>query len=120
MIRHELRRDEGLLIVTPEERLEAEDFENLAREIDPYLEKKGQLRGLMIYTESFPGWDDFAALIAHLKFVNDHHRQIEKVAAVTDSDFLSIAPHIVDHFVQAEIRRFPYRDKATALAWLTR
>lgn len=63
----------------------------------------------MIPTESFPGWDDFAALIAHLMFVKENHRQIEKVAAVTDDDFLSVAPGIVRHFVQAEIRRLRHR-----------
>jgi hypothetical protein len=119
MIRHELRPEEGLLIVMPEGALQAEDFQNLAREIDPYIEKEGRLRGLMILTESFPGWDSFAALIAHLRFVKDHHRQIEKVAAVTDSNFLSIVPLLVRHFVQAEIRHFSYRDKEAALAWLT-
>jgi hypothetical protein len=44
----------------------------------------------MIRTESFPGWESFGALVSHLKFVADHHRQIERIAAVTDSGFLKI------------------------------
>ncbi|TFH23424.1 MAG: STAS/SEC14 domain-containing protein [Myxococcales bacterium] len=76
----------------PAEPLEAGDFETLAREIDPYLEKQGELRGLMIETESFPGWNDFAAVLSHLRFIRDHHQRIRKVAAVTDSAFASIAP----------------------------
>ncbi len=119
MIRHELRPDEGVLVVTPEMPLKAADFENLAREINPYIEREGRLRGLMIYTKSFPGWESFAALIAHLRFVKEHHRKIEKVAAVTDSNLLSIAPLIAQHFLKAEVRRFPFADKDLALAWLT-
>lgn len=118
MIKHELHRDEGILVVTPDGPLSRADFEALAREVDPYLEKTGRLHGLMIYTESFPGWDGFAGLVSHLRFVKDHHRRIEKVAAVTDSGFLTIVPRVAAHFVKAEIRHFDYADRATALAWL--
>jgi hypothetical protein len=44
----------------------------------------------MIHTESFPGWESFGAFVSHLKFVGDHHRQIERIAAVTNSGFLRI------------------------------
>ena len=48
MIHYELMREEDLLIVTPEGRLEAADFEKLGREVDSYLEERGALNGLMI------------------------------------------------------------------------
>jgi hypothetical protein len=53
-----------------------------------------------------------------MKFVHSHHRDIERVAAVTDSDFLRIAPAIARHFLQPEIRVFPSSQEAEALAWL--
>lgn len=118
MIHHELLRDEGILIVTPEGPLESMDFEVLAREVDPYIEEEGKLNGLMIYAESFPGWDNFAALVSHVKFVKHHHQNIRKVAAVTDSGFLSILPRVASHFVHADVRHFGYRDKEGALNWL--
>ena len=118
MIRHQLLKDEGILIVTPEGPLDSGDFEKLAREIDPYLEDKGRLKGLMIYTASFPGWNDFAALISHLKFVQSHHRRIAKLAAVTDSGILSVLPRVANHFVDAEVKHFDYRDKEKAMQWL--
>ena len=58
----------------------------------------------MVDAPSFPGWASFGALIEHLKFVRGHHRNIDRVAAVTDSGFLSIAAKIADHFVHPEIR----------------
>ena len=118
MIQHELRRDTGILIVTPQGPLEKTDFEMLAREVDPYIEAKGRLNGLMVQAKSFPGWHDFAALVSHFKFVKNHHQRIVKIAAVTDSGFLSILPSIVKHFVRADVRHFDYGDKENALKWL--
>lgn len=118
MIAYELLRDEGILIVSPKGRLESADFTRLAQEIDPYIQEEGKLAGLMIYAEAFPGWEDLGALLSHLKFVKDHHKHITKVAAVTDSKFLSIMPGVIDHFVSAEVKYFDYRDKEAALEWL--
>jgi hypothetical protein len=118
MITHELLPHDGILIVTPEGKLQAADFEALAREVDPFIAEKGQLLGLMIHAESFPGWDDFGALVSHLKFVREHHSKIRRVAAVTDSKFLSIMPRLVDHFVSAKVRHFDYPNKEAALDWL--
>jgi len=118
MVNYELLRDEGILIIHPEGSLEASDFQKIAQEVDPYIEANGKLRGVMIDAESFPGWKDFAALVAHLKFVQGHHRNIEKIAAVSDSGFLAIAPKIASHFVQAEVRHFPHSQRDEALTWL--
>jgi hypothetical protein len=118
MLNHDLVGAEGILILRPEARLEASDFQRLAQEIDPYIEANGKLDGVMIDAESFPGWKDLAALVAHLKFVKDHHRKIQKVAAVSDSAFLSFAPQIASHFVQANVRHFSRAQREEALRWL--
>jgi hypothetical protein len=118
MVEHELLRAEGILVIHPKGRLEAADFEKLAQEIDPYIEANGKLHGLMIEAESFPGWTGFGALIAHFTFVRDHHRKIEKVAVVSDSTFLSVAPRFASHFVHANLRHFAHDQRDAALAWL--
>jgi len=118
MLQHKLDTDTGILIVSPHDKLDSADFEALAKEVDPYIEAHGSLTGMMIYAESFPGWDDFGALISHLRFVKDHQRDIKKVAAVTDSKFLSAMPKMADHFVKAEVKHFDYADRDAALAWL--
>lgn len=64
----------------------------------------------MIYTESLPGWSDFAALISHLKFVKNHHQKIAKIAALTDGMVISFLPRIADCFVDAEVKHFDYKD----------
>ncbi len=118
MIHFELLRDRGILIVTPQGPLEKADFELVAQEVDPFIAAKGKLTGLMIYAKLFPGWKNFEGLLSHLKFVGEHHRYIGRVAAVTDSEFLTIMPSIIAHFVGAEVRHFALDDKEKALAWL--
>ena len=118
MLNYELNRAEGILILKPIGPLESTDFEKLAREVDPYIIEKGTLNGLMIYAKSFPGWDNFAAFLSHMKFVKNHHQKIKKIAAVTGSSFLSIMPQVAKHFIQAEVKHFDYEDKDTALNWL--
>jgi hypothetical protein len=119
MIHFELLRDQSLLVVTPQDRLEASDFEHLAREVDPYIEATGGLKGVMIYTKSFPGWNDFAGLLSHLQFVRNHERHITRLATVSDSEVLTILPEIAKHFMRAEVRHFAFDDEPAARAWLT-
>jgi tRNA U38,U39,U40 pseudouridine synthase TruA len=118
MVEHELLQADGILVIHPEGSLEAIDFQKIAQDVDPYIEANGKLHGVMIDAKSFPGWKDFGAFVAHLRFVKEHHRKIEKIAAVSDGNFLSIAPKIASHFVQADVRHFPHSQMEEALAWL--
>ncbi len=118
MFNYDLNRAEGILTVEPLGRLESADFEKLIQEVDPYIEEEGKLNGLIVCAESFPGWDNFAAFVSHIKFVKNHHQKIKKIAAVTDGSFLSIMPQIANHFVAAEIKHFDFNDKDAALNWL--
>jgi hypothetical protein len=118
MIDYELLRDEGILIIRPRDRLDAADFAKVAQEIDPYIEANGKLHGLLIEAPAFPGWKDFAALLAHFRFIRDHHRKIQKVAVVSDSSFLAVGPKIASHFVQADLRHFSHSQADEARAWL--
>jgi hypothetical protein len=118
MIDYELLKAEGILILRPQGRLEAADFEKVAHEIDPWIEANGKFHGLMIDAAAFPGWKDFAALVAHLRFIREHHKKIERIAVVSDSSFLAVAPKIASHFVQADLRHFSDSQREEALAWL--
>ena len=118
MIHHELLRERGVLTLKPEGALRADDFVALADVVDPYIEQHGALNGLMIEARSFPGWEDFGALLSHLRFVRDHHRRIRRVALVSDNTLLTAAPKIASYFVSAELRTFDAAGRAAALAWL--
>ena len=118
MLQIKFDRDAGIVTVTPSVPLNENDFSVLASEVDPYIEKEGKLNGLIIQVESFPGWENFAGLISHLKFIREHHKKIEKVAAVSDGKIVSIMPQIVDHFVNAKVKYFPYENLDEAILWI--
>ena len=108
----------GMVSVEPQGPLEASDFDELAVAVDAQIEAQGELRGLLIHAKSFPGWKDFAGMLAHLRFVREHHKRIHRVALVTDGDVLSVLPKIVDAFVSAEVRHFDYDALDEARSWV--
>jgi hypothetical protein len=118
MINYTLHEAESVLHVRPAGPLEERDFEELARAVDPFIERTGGLRGLLVETAEFPGWGDPSAFASHFRFVREHHRQIEKVAFVTDSPVGEIADSVAQHFVAAEIRTFPFGATDEARAWV--
>ena len=113
----ELLEEQGLLVLKPRDELEANDFERVAKEVDPFIDRVGGLAGLVVITEEFPGWDDFAAFTAHFRFVREHHGSIRRVALVTSSRFLAALPRLAGLFVDAEVKQFPMDQRAEALAW---
>jgi hypothetical protein len=118
MITHKILADDAITIVKPTGPLSEEDFTELTETVDKYLESHDSLKGLLIHTKQFPGWEDFEGLIGHIKFVRDHHQKIKKVALVTDSSMASMAPKLANHFVSAEVKSFEYDRIDDALTWL--
>lgn len=118
MIKHEFLKDDGILIIEPVTSLHTSDFDMLSSVVDPYIQEHGKLNGLVIYTESFPGWQGFTSMLAHIKFVKDHHALISKVAAVADEGIVAVLPVIADRFVKADVRHFSHDDLDSAIEWI--
>ncbi|MEP4485572.1 MAG: STAS/SEC14 domain-containing protein [Halioglobus sp.] len=118
MLKISLNKATGIAILEPDDQLSASDFKNAANTIDPYIEEAGALRGLVIATEKFPGWDSFAAFVSHMSFVKDHHKKITRIAIATDSPIGSLAQSIGDHFISATVKSFAYAEKREALEWV--
>lgn len=116
-LKFEFHDDRGLLLLYPNDDLAAEDFVRVASAIDPYIEIKGNLKGVVIVAEHFPGWDDMGALAAHFRFVKDHRQSVERLAIVSDDRLLSALPFLARHFVAGESRHFAMDKKDEALAW---
>jgi len=115
-----VRMDEkrGIAVLEPQGALSKEDFERAAKVIDPYIEKTTRLNGLIIYTKDFPGWDSFAALASHLQFVRAHHKKVKRIALCTDSVVGNFAKVFGPHFINAEVRVFPYPEFDSAGKWI--
>lgn len=118
MIDYHLDRATGVLTLRPKSALQKSDFTALADAVDPQIEEHGDLNGLILDVDKFPGWDGFGAMVTHLRFVRDHHRHVKRIAVVTDSHLGDVAEHIAAHFVSAQIRHFPAGQAAEAKAWV--
>ena len=118
MLSIELDNETGIAIVKPEGALAENDFDAIAAVIDPYLDKYGELAGLIIYTQAFPGWETFGSFVEHFKFVKQHHRKLSHVALVTDSEIANVAEKIAGHFVSAKVKHFPYDELVQAKNWV--
>ncbi len=118
MIEHTLDKARSILHVRPQARLEQRDFAQLAATVDPHIEERGDLAGLIIEIASFPGWESLGAMASHFRFVRDHHKYVKKVAVVTDSPLGNVAEHLASHFVSAEIRHFPAGSLEAAKHWI--
>ncbi|MFB3091286.1 MAG: STAS/SEC14 domain-containing protein [Gammaproteobacteria bacterium] len=118
MLSVEIDEVSGLAILEPDGPLTKGDFELAAKVIDPYIENTDQFSGIIIHTESFPGWDSFAALASHLRFVKEHHKKISRVAISTNSVIGNFSEAVASHFVNAEIKLFSYQELEQAKDWI--
>lgn len=117
-LEYKLIDDERILILEPRDELEAEDFEQVASVVDPFIEAGGKLAGIVVIAEEFPGWEDFAAMLAHLRFVREHQAEVRRVALVTGSRFLAAVPRLASVLTDAEVRRFEPDQTGAARAWV--
>jgi hypothetical protein len=111
-------RDKGILALHPHGPLEQADFSVITDQVNAYLAKHGTLHGVLIRTQSFPGWKDFAAMLAHFRFLKHHIQRIEKVAIVADGALADVMPAFANHFVHARVRHFAYTRADEAQDWL--
>lgn len=117
MLEHNLDA-QGILHIRPQGALEKDDFARVAKTVDPYIEKEGELAGIIIDAAKFPGWDSLGAMAAHFRFVRDHHKRVRKIAIVTDAAFGTAAEKLASHFVAATIKHFRAGDAQAAQQWI--
>lgn len=108
---------DGVLVLQPTGPLEREDFNALSSLVDPWIEAHKKLQGVVICTEKFPGWENFGSFIRHIEFVSGHHRKVRKVALALDGALPEFISKVASHFVEAEIKQFPFAEKNRAIEW---
>lgn len=108
---------DGVLVVEVTSALSERDFDALAATADTWIEAHGELPGVVFHAHQFPGWENLAGLLSHLRFVRDHHRKVGRIALAVDGKLASLAPHIAEHFVKAEMKDFAYDALDSAIQW---
>lgn len=115
-----LNADTGVVVLEPvaDKALGGDDFEAVGKTIGDYLQTHDRLRGILIHSRRFPGWQSVGALFAHLKFVNRLHDKIDKIALATNSPMGTFADHVLDPLMLANIRKFDFDERDEAMSWL--
>jgi hypothetical protein len=108
-----------IVLLEPEGPLSPQDFEYLAQRVDPVIKESGDLNGVLVHARQFPGWDSWAAFMAHLRFIKQHHRQVKKVALSTNSPWGRGAAQLASHWLAPQIKIFPYEELAQAERWIS-
>jgi hypothetical protein len=106
-----------VIVVEPKQALRTADFDTLVAAVDESIASHGELRGLVIHAREFPGWENIASMMRHVRFVRDHRHKIRRIAFATDSKLASIAVGFAEVFVAAELKQFTYQALDQAIAW---
>jgi hypothetical protein len=109
---------QGFLEVKPTGKLEESDFDRISDEIEKILKTERELKGVLIYTKDFPGYERFSDLIAHARFVKEHHDKVNKLAFCTDSNIGTLLKSLAKRFAEARVKRFDYDQRDEAVNWL--
>ena len=118
MLAYHLNEQTGIVELRPRGLLEAHDFASLGLTVDAYVEQHGDLRGVLLEFDHVPGYDDFQALSAHLRFLRRHLPHIRRVALVTDNPWLEPLPEVLRLFTPLIVQRFPTDRRGDAFVWI--
>ncbi|HSM29407.1 MAG TPA: STAS/SEC14 domain-containing protein [Woeseiaceae bacterium] len=111
-------KQDGILQVEPKGALSVNDFNALAAEVDAMDSREETLKGVLIRSESFPGYEHLSDISAHARFVNKYGNRVPKVAICSDSAVTAFLSFIGQIFTDADVKRFRYDEKEQALAYL--
>lgn len=112
------RIDGGLITVEPSAPLTGADFQLLAGELRKARERGEKLRGLLILTKEFPGYENPSDILAHASFIREHHDEVRKVALCTESATGPALELLGKLFLSAEVRSFSTADTHVAQRWI--
>jgi hypothetical protein len=106
----------GDTTVAPE-RLKADDFRQLAPEVESIISKYGKIR-LLIDGSRLEGWENIGAFETHAAFVKDHQQKVERIAVIAPHEWQHWLIGAVRVFLHPEVRAFDKNEQGEALRWL--
>lgn len=113
----EVQQDQALFRVAAKGKIQAADFDRLSPLVVTAAREHGHIRLLFDFAE-FGGWADTAAAAAHFRFVKDHHRTVERIAALGKKEWQRWVSSFAGVFFAPEIRFFEPSERSNAEAWL--
>ncbi|MCW8194026.1 STAS/SEC14 domain-containing protein [Proteobacteria bacterium 005FR1] len=119
MITVEVDPSTNVAILKPQGMLNESDFETIKGIVDPFIDEKGRLDGVILQARRFPGWESFQRLSDHLRFSQDQQEKVTRVAVVSDSALPRVKQVLGEHFTHAEVETFAFQDYEKARRWVS-
>jgi SpoIIAA-like len=116
MIKTEIISPNALKIVVPD-KLKADDFRQIAPQIDSLISQHGKIR-LLIDASGFNGWENITAFEKHAGFVKNHQEKIERIAVIAAHEWQHWLIGAVRIFVHPEVRAYDKSHASEALRWI--
>jgi energy-converting hydrogenase Eha subunit G len=117
MIKTEIISTNVLQIIVPD-KLQAEDFRQLAPQIDTIISQYGKIR-LLIDASGFNGWENMAAFKNHVRFIKDRQKKVERIAAIAGHSWQHWLIGTARMFLHPEIEVYNKGRESDALQWIT-
>jgi hypothetical protein len=116
MIKTEIISDNVLRITAPE-KLKADDFRQIAPQVDSIISRYGKIR-LLIDASGFNGWENIAAFGNHAGFVKSHQQKVDLIAVIVAHNWQHWLIGAVRVFLHPEVRAYDKGHESEALQWV--
>jgi hypothetical protein len=116
-VSHHLDPATGVLVIDVDRPVRAQDIDAVATTTDDWLATHAELPGIVVHARSFPGWENLAGMLHHLRFVRDHHRRVRRVGVAADGRSATVLSGLAEHFTAASVRCFGFDEMPAALRW---
>ena len=116
MIKTEIISANTLRIVAPE-KLKADDFREIAPQINSIIRQHGKIR-LLIDASGFNGWENITAFEHHAEFVKRHQQNVERIAVIVGHDWQYWLIGTLRMFLHPEVRAYDKGRANEALQWI--
>jgi hypothetical protein len=116
MIRTEIICPNTLRILIPE-KLQADDFAEIAPQVDSVINAHGRIR-LLIDATKFGGRENIAAFENHANFVKTHQEKVDRIAVIVAHDWQHWLIGTVRIFLHPDVKAYDKGHERAALQWI--
>jgi hypothetical protein len=116
MIKTEVVSANALRLTAPE-KLKADDFRQIAPQVDSLISQHGKIR-LLIDASGFKGWENIAAFQNHAGFIRTHQQKVERIAVIAAHNWQHWLIGAVRIFLHPEVRAYDKSQESEALQWI--
>jgi hypothetical protein len=103
--------------ITAPAKLKADDFLQIAPQIDLLISEQGEIR-LLIDASGFTGWENIAAFKNHAGFIKSHQQKVERIAVIAAHEWQHLIIGAVRMFVHPEVKAYKKSNEGEALQWI--